>query len=659
MSSSFLRAFSDLPAWPRAGFWLLAAAAGIVPLFTVPWAQDAFVLPKETLIAGLSLMAFAVWLAGACRGQALRVALAPLPLLVALIPVWMLISALWADAPALALDQARRWGAWALLAIAAQGLLAGDRRRLLALATLVWGASVVVAAWALILDFINAFGGGMNVRAVLGDWRDVVAVASMGNTGHVADFIVMGFLLGVAALATVRSPRALMVVLGGLWLQAAALIAAWSVHSNASLLLAVGLWVWLLRDQRDNEALRRRVVRRLAMAAAGWALVVAFFVVDHPMNPHGSRVWAGENADARGGIFSQAFASERWQAGGETRLGIWLITLEIVRTHPLLGVGAGNFTHAFPATISPLAARDPDLDRYHGTWTNAAHNDPLQVWSETGVVGLFLFAALVAAVFHAMATRAVETSRGNRLILATASAMLAAMMLQGLMSFPLELPVPRTLLALLVAVPVILPPRGGVWDLMMPVRRSYPGLQLGIMLKNMQTPTEFRAESDLGPRGNAALAWAFIAVGALAAAWAQAPLAASLAYRPVYEQIRAPGFPRDDNAARVAVERLRGVLAIDGGFVDARSALTDLLVRSQRWEEAIVEGAATCRRLNATEVWVREGVAQDALGNDAAARRAWAEVFRRQPAYALDYPAPFARWQFDQSRSAPGQSPTP
>lgn len=659
MALSVLRAFTDPPSWPRAGFWVLAALVGLVPLVVVPWAQDSFVVPKETLTTGGALLAFALWLAAACRGQALRVALAPLPLLIALLPLWMLLSALWADAPALALDEARRWGAWALLALAVQGLLAGDRRRLLALATLVWVASLVVAAWALALDFLHAFGGGVTVRAVLGDWRDVVAAASMGNTGHVADFIVMGFLIGLAGLAYARSPRAVWVVLGGLWLQAAALIVAWSVHSNASLVLASALWVWLLRDQRDVESLWRRAKRRLVVAVAGWALVVAFFVVDHPLNPHGSAVWGGRANDARGGIVAQAFASERWQAGGETRLGIWLIGLEIVRTHPLLGVGAGNFTHAFPATISELAARNPALDRYHGTWTNAAHNDPLQAWAETGVVGLFLLAALVAAAFHAMASRAVDTSRGNRLILATAAAMLAAMLLQGLMSFPLELPVPRTLLAILLAVPVVLPPRGGVWDLMMPVRRSYPGLQLGIMLKNMQTPTEFRAEADLGPRGNTALAWSFLALGALAFAWAQAPLAANLAYRPVYEQTRAPGFPRDDNALRVAVERLRGVLAIDGGFVDARSALTDLLVRGQRWPEAIDEGARVRRRLNATEVWVREGVAQDALGNDAAARAAWAEVFRRQPAYGLDYPEQFLRWQADQSRNEQGRSGLP
>lgn len=659
MTSSFLRAFTDPPAWPRAGFWILAAMVGAVPLVVVPWAQDSFIVPKETLTTGLSLLAFGVWLACACRGQALRVALAPLPLLVALYPLWMLVSALWADAPALALDEARRWGAWAMLALAAQGLLAGDRRRLLALATLLWGASVVVAAWAVALDFVHAFGGGTSVRAVLGDWRDVVAVASMGNTGHVADFIVMGFLLSLAALAFARSRAVTWVVLGALWLQAAALIVAWSVHSNASLLIAAGLWVWLLRGERDNDALRRRAARRLAIAAAGWALVVAFFVVDHPMNPHGSAVWADEGSTARGGIFAQAFASERWQAGGETRVGIWLITLEIVRTHALLGVGAGNFTHAFPGTISELVARNPSLDVYHGTWTNAAHNDVLQAWSETGVVGLFLLAALIAATFHAMASRWEDTSRGNRLILATSAAMLTAMLLQGMMSFPFELPVPRTLLALLIAVPVVLPPRGGVWDLMMPVRRSYPGMQLGIMLKNMQTPTEVRAEADLGPRGNAALAWTFVVVGALAFAWAQTPLAANIAYRSVYDQTRTPGFPRDDNALRVATERLRDVLAIDGGFVDARSALTDLLVRGGRWNEAIEEGALTRRRLNATEVWVREGVAQDALGNADAARAAWAEVFRRQPAQGTAYPNEYLRWQRDQSSPTRGESSQP
>ena len=134
------------------------------------------------------------------------------------------------------------------------------------------------------------------------------------------------------------------------------------------------------------------------MLAAGFAAVVAVLVLDHPANPHGSRVWAG--GDGRtGGIFAQAFSSQRWHEGGETRIAIWLTTLEMIREQPWLGVGAGNHAYNYPATMSPIVMNDPKLARYSSTWTNAAHNDVLQAWAETGIVGVFILVAMVGCAF--------------------------------------------------------------------------------------------------------------------------------------------------------------------------------------------------------------------------------------------------------------------
>jgi O-antigen ligase len=75
------------------------------------------------------------------------------------------------------------------------------------------------------------------------------------------------------------------------------------------------------------------------------------------------------------------------------RLKIWERGLSYMTSHPLLGVGAGNFEVA-EGTISPLARQ-----REHGIGVRwgAAHNSFIQVGAELGVPGLLLFAGVIAS----------------------------------------------------------------------------------------------------------------------------------------------------------------------------------------------------------------------------------------------------------------------
>ena len=57
------------------------------------------------------------------------------------------------------------------------------------------------------------------------------------------------------------------------------------------------------------------------------------------------------------------------------RFAYWLATLNIIKAHPLIGVGLGNFNL---------------------TITRYAHNLPLQIWAEIGMAGIIAFSWLVA-----------------------------------------------------------------------------------------------------------------------------------------------------------------------------------------------------------------------------------------------------------------------
>jgi len=112
------------------------------------------------------------------------------------------------------------------------------------------------------------------------------------------------------------------------------------------------------------ERLRLRTKAALYALAAG-SLVLASNVVPQAAL---ERI-ASTGADIKAGYF-----------GG--RSTIWRAGVEVAREHPLVGVGSG----AFEAAVEPTL---------HGPW--AAHNVFLSILVEDGLVGLFLFVAMIMA----------------------------------------------------------------------------------------------------------------------------------------------------------------------------------------------------------------------------------------------------------------------
>jgi O-antigen ligase len=85
----------------------------------------------------------------------------------------------------------------------------------------------------------------------------------------------------------------------------------------------------------------------------------------------------------------------------EGRKAIWTRGVGYMLTHPILGVGAGNFPTA-EGTISPRASRQ-SVGR--GVKWQAAHNSYVQVAAELGVPGLLCFLAMLGGALRAMLRR--------------------------------------------------------------------------------------------------------------------------------------------------------------------------------------------------------------------------------------------------------------
>jgi O-antigen ligase len=91
--------------------------------------------------------------------------------------------------------------------------------------------------------------------------------------------------------------------------------------------------------------------------------------------------------------------TERWQSFFETgtgtgffRVSVWQSAIEMIRDHPIFGVGLDNFLYEYPKYIRPEAWREPSLSH--------PHNIVLDFWSRMGIPGLVALVWMVIAFYR-------------------------------------------------------------------------------------------------------------------------------------------------------------------------------------------------------------------------------------------------------------------
>jgi O-antigen ligase len=94
---------------------------------------------------------------------------------------------------------------------------------------------------------------------------------------------------------------------------------------------------------------------------------------------------------------------------GAGRVRIWSTALSMTAAHPVTGVGARGFRHAYPQYAAP---GDPFVDASTDEGAFHAHQLVLEVLSETGIVGLLLWIA--GAYFAICAWRRADVEARDR-----------------------------------------------------------------------------------------------------------------------------------------------------------------------------------------------------------------------------------------------------
>ncbi|MDD5219412.1 MAG: O-antigen ligase family protein [Candidatus Bipolaricaulis sp.] len=201
---------------------------------------------------------------------------------------------------------------------------------------------------------------------------------------------------------------------------------------NLALILgAVALLVlWILF--RPIEPLR--AARRWLVAL--FALLVFTFLVEAPSGPLNSVV--GLSADGR------SWVARMWEENsGRTRSWDWWIGLEMLKDHPLTGVGLGNYKINFvPYKAKFLATPRGETYDWYISRAAQAHNDYVQVAAELGALGIAALLLLVVLLPVSLWVRVRRNpSEDDRMDLLLYSAGLVVLLAHAFVSFPAHLPV--------------------------------------------------------------------------------------------------------------------------------------------------------------------------------------------------------------------------
>ena len=349
--------------------------AAIVAGFTVVLLAPLAPLPRALAVAaqpwvvefllGILLVGTALVLRGRHESAASIPATIFVPLL--LLIVWSALSAAWAPFPALTIHHTLLWAGYAAVFAFGGHLLERDGFRpistVFCLVTLVVGA-VAALDYLTLVDFPSVEGA---IRQRYSKMAEMLVT--------ILPLVVIAGIYARRALVRIALSLAALLGWGGVMLSLSK--GAFLAGIIGFVILFAGCGLFSLK----------RIRKRVVISAGVWLVVTLAMQLVIPLvttSPATVDYFTGK-------------AGNR-DLSNATRLLVWQVAGEMARTHPAVGVGADNFGVAVNRARASLATgRGPAREIAEDLALERAHNEPLQVLAELGIIGLILFAVPFAA----------------------------------------------------------------------------------------------------------------------------------------------------------------------------------------------------------------------------------------------------------------------
>jgi O-antigen ligase len=463
--------------------------------------------------------------------------------------------------------------------------------------------SLITSLWVLYNDIIaysykyNQFIIG--IESKLEDWRGFL-IAGFGNTSHIAGHI--AYFVPITFLFYLNEKRKWLTsfYFFTLCVNYAAMIVCWSVASNAGLILGIVL-IFILISIKFNIRFWIQKKVKLVLLLIAYLLITIIYITNNPLNTHSPS------------IFKQAFSSERWIFGKESRVVIWYNTIEMIRNSPLLGVGTGNYTYNYTLQKPEEIMKDKKLINFAGAYTNAAHNEFLQSWAETGILGIFILICIFLLFFKYSSVVFRETYDINEIIIIVSSiAAVAGFLIQSLMDYPLQLPSSIIMFLTFLSTPVILS------------KNYVPCLRIKLrgFIKTNHI-AEFYAKLI------------FIKIVFLIIIFIiLKPIISDTYYhkaRIISNRFMKYGVKLSQDEIKQAEKYYENALIFDRNNTDCRSNYASFLLRIGDPKKAIEEFEIVKKRLRAYEIYLQQGDAYFTIGDVQEALKNWQMAYNIRP----------------------------
>ncbi len=327
--------------------------------------------------------------------------------------------------------------AWAMVAFVSIYFLViedlfRERRLAYKVLTLLVLVSLVVAVMAVVQKVAGPLLDGIWVSFSPNNARNNLGSFIGHNTG-LSSFLIAPVLVSGTVLVAVLPRRALVLRAGimvALGVMALAMVLAQS-RAVVPITLAMALVAVVLLVRYGGAPQWSRLYIALPVVVA---VILASQLLPHRLNPL-------YRADVTLAERMGEFRTERLLT--ETRMRILFVSLyELLPDAPLLGHGFGSFQYVYPAAQGRFYQENPDTLLVPTSFrTFRAHNEYLQTWIETGLLGL---AVALAGVFFLLrgGWRVLRRSllAHHRALQVSILLSLAGLLLHALVDFPMRIP---------------------------------------------------------------------------------------------------------------------------------------------------------------------------------------------------------------------------
>jgi O-antigen ligase len=371
--------------------WRLGA---ILLVAALPFESTLNVGPGASGIKGLGLLTFVSFALALLTDQKLferfaRLWQQPLTLAVIAFVLWVSVSILWAPEKGEALRAALTF----LQLFGLMVVIGSLERRYLVLA---WACLMCSAALSVPAGYVLPLPENSDM-AVNGRFGP-------GGAGPNTYSIKLVIIFFVAYFGLLRRHKIIAYLLAPIFLYG-----IFATESRTGLIALVATPLLALIVPRLAARLSWRILPIYVLGAA--ALVVMVLTIPA----------VGGSALERYMTLSQVQSEETWNG----RWANWQGALDVIASHPILGVGAGNYAESamgYSATVLAHSIRDAEV-------SGLAHNMFLGIASQLGIVGLILFLGVLFFLFKTALPIAQESDFGTGIFLGLIVVIIAGMTL--------------------------------------------------------------------------------------------------------------------------------------------------------------------------------------------------------------------------------------